>query len=171
MEEELVRRSQKGDEAAFAELFSLYRPKILQECLKVVREQSLAEDVTQECFIRAYNRLSSFEGRSSFYTWVWRIAHNLAIDMLKKERNFSEIDEEQLPGKTENSDESLQALVQLLPNKHQRVFHLFYIDKLSQKEIAEKLNLPYGTVRSRLYYARKKLKQFQSKVLGKTRNE
>ena len=160
----MIEKSRDGDEEAFAELMALYRPKIFQGCLGILHERSLAEDATQESFIRAFNRLDSFEERSSFYTWVWRIAHNVAIDTLKKEKQHCEIQEEQLAGKAESSDEALQALLPLLPTKHRRVFQLFYIEGLSQKEIAQKLQLPYGTIRSRLHYARKKLKRFQSKI-------
>lgn len=164
MEKEWVERSRRGDEEAFAELVALYRPRIYQECFGILREKTLAEDVTQESFIRAYNHLGNFQGRSSFYTWLWRIAHNACIDVLKKQRPHSEIHEEQIAGKKESSKEDLIALLPLLPRKHARVFELFYIKELSQKEIATSLSLPYGTVRSRLHYARKKIRRFRSKA-------
>lgn len=161
--DELIEKSRAGDEDAFAELVAQNRAKILQQCLSVLHDQAAAEDITQETFIRAYQHLNEFEERSAFSTWVWRIAHNLTVDYLRKVKKSVEIHEESVEAPLIKNEE-LEKLLPLLPRKHRQVFELYYIEQLSQKEIAEKLDIPYGTVRSRLHHVRKKLKKFRSKV-------
>ncbi|MCH9704404.1 MAG: sigma-70 family RNA polymerase sigma factor, partial [Chlamydiae bacterium] len=149
MEREWIEKSLNGDEEAFAELVKLHQPKIFQQCLTVLHDHSLAEDVTQESFLRAFSHLKEFEQRSSFYTWLWRIAHNACVDALRKEKPHLELHEEQ---QAVAQKEDVNELVDLLPPKQRRIFKL-YLEGMSQKEIAQRLNLPYGTVRSRLHYA------------------
>lgn len=154
-----IEKSLQGDEEAFAHLVEYFRPRIFQACLAILKDANLAEDATQECFIRAYKHLNEFERRSSLYTWLYRIAHNVAIDLLKKERPHGELQEE-ITGKETLQKETLQPFVAKLPRKQRCVVELYYFEGLSQKQIAAQLQLPYGTVRSRLYYARKRLKSY-----------
>ena len=164
-EKEWIKQSREGNEEAFTQLVERYHPKIYQAALSLLKDPSLAQDVAQESFIRAYKNLKQFRENSSFYTWLWRIAHNICIDMMRKQKPDVVLHEELVSCKATFSDGQVGDLLEFLPSKHRRVFELFYIEKLSQKEIAQQLDLPYGTVRSRLHYAREKLRKLNSKTL------
>ncbi|MFN0065919.1 MAG: RNA polymerase sigma factor [Chlamydiales bacterium] len=155
-EEKLIRKSREGDEAAFGELVTSCREKIMRHCASIVHDEEAAQDLVQETFLRAYTHLNTFAARSSFYTWVWRIAHNLSLNYVKKNRN-EELFDENIGKSAQLSTEMYDEVLALLPPKQRVVFALYYIENLSQKEIGERLNIPYGTVRSRLHYAREKL--------------
>ncbi len=166
-EEELIEKSKKGDGAAFSTLATQYREKIFQMILGIVKDQGAAEDLTQEAFLHAFQKLSSFQQKSKFYTWLYRIAHNLAVNFLRKTTHLKEepfqepifgteettIDMHELEGNLE------KAMAILSPNQ-KAVFDMFVLKKMSHKEIAAHLNIPTGTVRSRLHYARLKLRQY-----------
>ncbi|NGX54441.1 MAG: ECF RNA polymerase sigma factor SigW [Chlamydiae bacterium] len=167
-EKELIERSQKGDEEAFSELMGLYQPKIFQHCLGIVKDEEIAQDLTQETFLHAYQHLDTFHGRSRFYTWIYRIAHNLSLNFLKKTHRTQEFEfkEELLPAglisedqlENEEFNQALQAALQTLPPKQRIVFEMYDLQHIPHKEIAVKLDISPGTVRSRLYYARRKLR-------------
>ena len=172
-EESWIARCLSGDESAFEQALHQYRPMILHHCLSIVHDESAAEDLTQETFLHAFQHLEQFRHASQFSTWLWRIAHNLSIQYLRKhkiqEQEFKE--EIHLPSSVEIArKEALQEdagreekkaflrehLEQLSP-KHREIVELYVFQGLSQKEIAAKLHISYGTVRSRLHYIRKAL--------------
>lgn len=156
-EKELIDKTLEGDEKAFEQLVKNHRDQIFHHCLDIVKQSAAAEDIVQEAFIHAYQHLKNFNRRSSFYTWLFRIAHNLALNYLKKESRRHEI-EEKMDVAPSIDRAQFKELLPLLPYKQRIVFEMYYIDQLTQKEIGKKLGIAHGTVRSRLHYARAYLK-------------
>lgn len=165
-ERELVEQSKKGDEDAFSALIGTYQPRVFRHCLKVVHDEEIAQDLTQETFLHAYHHLGTFRMEASFYTWLYRIAHNLSLNYLKKKGAHPETEfkEEMSSGvvvkEEEELDPRIQEAVQTLAPKHRVVFELYDLQRVPQKEIAAQLDISHGTVRSRLYYARRKIREY-----------
>lgn len=166
-EKELIKKSLKGEEGAFDVLVRQNRPAIYRHCLGIVKDEEIAEDLTQETFVHAFQHLASFRQEAKFSTWLWRIAHNLSLNYLKKHHNESEFKEELLPAhllEKELFDEErllkIRQAMEKLSYKHRIVFEMYDLEHIPQKEIAHQLGISYGTVRSRLYYARKKIREF-----------
>ncbi len=177
----LVQRAQDGESAAFEGLVDAYKPKIYNYVLRMLGERETAEDVAQETFIKAYSSLASFRGASSFQTWLYRIASNLAIDSIRrrKHRQASYSLDEPLDisgGQVERDIEDdaagpelqlesaqlqrrvSEAILELSP-KLRTVVLLYELQGLSYEEIAEIVGAPLGTVKSRLFNAREHLKK------------
>ena len=173
---ELVERALADDADAFGELYAAYRERVYRLAYRYVHNQQDALDLCQEAFVRAFEALPRFEGRSRFRTWLMRIASNTCIDHLRqsKLRRVGELDEqvvtgdERLPGRrappdptlAPESDEimaAIEAAVAQLSPDHREVFVLHEVEGLTYDEIAEVAGCPAGTVMSRLHYARKRL--------------
>lgn len=178
-EEELVRRAVMRDKDAFRELFERYGQRAFAIAYDVVRRKEDAEDVVQESFVKAYLSLPEFRGQSSFYTWLYRIVYNLAIDYRRKVNRRG--------GETREYEDSLQGPLTAgasepppspdeavsrneraarirrelnqISEDHRMVIVLREIDGLNYEEIADVLKISKGTVMSRLHYARKKLQK------------
>ncbi len=156
-ERELIKKSIAGDKEAMDRLVKLHWERVYRHCLKILGDVELAEDAAQESFVKAFEHLENFQKRATFSTWIWRIAHNTSLNILRKERRADLPLQEELlaaPSSTDWGD-----LLDQLDEKHRRVFELFVIEKMPQKEIAKLLKIPHGTVRSRVHYARLKLKK------------
>jgi len=164
---ELTRRSQAGDTEAFGELVTKYRTKIFTIVCCIVGNENDAWDIAQEGFLKAWRSIHRFEGRSSFYTWLYSITVNLTLDSLRRKGRREEVKLSDtipsfLPGPgvdyecTEIREQVDAALARLSP-EHRAVVLLKELEDLQYDEIAEVLNLSIGTVMSRLFYARKKL--------------
>jgi RNA polymerase sigma-70 factor, ECF subfamily len=167
-EAELLQRCLQGDERAWEILFQRNRGMIYRHCYALVHDAKIAEDLTLEAFIHAYEHLKEFRREARFSTWLWRIAHNLSLNYLKKQHPESQFREELLPksqliAKEKFEKESLIPYLERLPPKLKNVLELYLFQELSQKEIAVQLKIPYGTVRSRLFYARKKIKELEGR--------
>jgi RNA polymerase sigma-70 factor (ECF subfamily) len=174
----LVLRCQNGDQHAFEAIVTRYRGKIYAMILNMTGNDADAWDLAQEVFLKAWRALPKFEARSSFYTWIYRITHNVTYDWLRKKKiSGTEFDDTQgspdiaagahtiphadsapdvLLENRELGNEIKAALQQLSP-EHRAIILLKEIDGLSYQEIAESLDITMGTVMSRLFYARKKL--------------
>ncbi|MGD2294390.1 MAG: sigma-70 family RNA polymerase sigma factor [Candidatus Aminicenantes bacterium] len=173
-EQELVRRSQEGDEEAFGALVNKYKIKVFHLAYSLTHNLETADDLAQEVFIKAYLALKKFKGQSEFGTWVYRIAVNHCRDFLRKKSRMSQISFEDIQDKValrenetspedrEREDEERKKLIhqaiQTLPEKHRVILSLRDIQGFSYDEITKILNLSPGTVDSRLHRARKKLK-------------
>jgi RNA polymerase sigma-70 factor, ECF subfamily len=177
---DLVRRCQAGDTEAFDELVTRYRTRVFSMIYNMVRSEQDAWDLAQDSFLKAWKSIKRFRGRSSFYTWIYRIVMNVTIDWLRKKHvkgagkefddtiQLKEIDPasktvpktEALPHQMMQRDEIRarieNAIAQLSP-EHRAVILMKEIDDMQYHEIAETLGCSIGTVMSRLFYARKKL--------------
>jgi RNA polymerase sigma-70 factor (ECF subfamily) len=173
-EAELIARAKKGDREAFGALVKRYERRVIGVALAVVHNQDDALELAQETFVRAFENLGSFESRSSFSTWLYRIAANLAIDFWRREGRYNVLRGEdaenelrRLPSargdsftaatRSELGERLSKALEQLTP-EHRAVILLREVEGLSYDEISEVLNCPRGTVMSRLHYARSRLR-------------
>ncbi|PYL09949.1 MAG: RNA polymerase subunit sigma [Verrucomicrobia bacterium] len=177
---DLVRRCQAGDTEAFDELVSRYRIRVFSMIYNMVHNEQDAWDLAQDSFVKAWKSIKRFRGRSSFYTWIYRIVMNVTIDWLRKRQvkgggvefddttQLREVDpasktvpkKEALPYETMERDEVRaridKAIAQLSPEQR-AVILMKEIEDMQYHEIAEALGCSIGTVMSRLFYARKKL--------------
>jgi len=169
-ERELVTRAQNGDRNAFSELVRTHSQGVLNVIYRMCGNMQIAEDAAQETFIQAWLRLSSYRPQSSLRNWLYRIAVNTAIDMLRKEKRIlpGAVDDLNLtdsdPGPeamaaSSEQTELVQNAVLTLPDASRAVLVLREFEGFSYQEIAESLEIPVGTVMSRLNYARKLLKE------------
>jgi RNA polymerase sigma-70 factor (ECF subfamily) len=175
---DLTRRSQAGDTEAFGELVTKYRAKIFITVWGMVGNEQDALDLAQEGFLKAWQSIHRFEGRSSFYTWLYSITVNLTIYSLRRKGRREEVELDDalpssLPGPgvnyehTEIREQVNAALAQLSP-EHRAVIVLKELEDLQYHEIAEVLNLSMGTVMSRLFYGRKKLQCILRPIYNQT---
>jgi len=185
---QMVLAVREGDTTAYRGLVEKYQTRVYQMVYGMVRNQEDARDLTQDAFVKAYDNLHRFRLESSFYTWIYRIASNVAIDFLRKQkrRGTTEFDEQiasrdadggmveqhhqDSPSKTlerKRLYSRIMDAMEQLPEDQRQVILLRELEGLSYKEIAEVMEIPEGTVMSRLYYARKKLQ----KMLASERTE
>lgn len=171
-DQELVSRSLKGDHLAFSELVERYQGVAYNVCYRIVGDAYEAEDAVQEAFLRAYRHLSGYDPDRSFKTWLLSIASNYCIDRLRRRRFLKlslddmlpthpalasrEAGPEEMTVKNEASDSFQSMLNELLP-KYRTVVVMYYWYDMSCKEIAEALGTQEGTIKSRLFRARKQL--------------
>lgn len=185
LDEELVLRVQHGDKSAYDILVLRYQHKIIQLVNRYVKDHSEAQDVAQEAFIKAYRALGSFRGESAFYTWLYRIAINTAKNYLvARARRSSDLQvdvqdaeavenapqlqgletpERQLLG--DEIAETIQAAIENLPEEMRVAIMLREFEGLSYEEIAEAMDCPVGTVRSRIFRAREAIDNKLSPLL------
>ena len=175
----LVERAQRGDQRAFEMLVVKYQRRIERLIGRMVRDVDLVEDIAQEAFIRAYRALPKFRGDSAFYTWLYRIAVNTAKKMLLDMKRDPLVTEAALAGADDDDDETsrrknepsdgetpdallaskeiaaaVNAAIEALSEDLRQAITLREIEGLSYEEIAEMMNSPIGTVRSRIFRAR-----------------
>ncbi|MDQ8186096.1 sigma-70 family RNA polymerase sigma factor [Pelagicoccus sp. SDUM812002] len=171
----IVQKVQEGDVDAFDELVSKYRERIYSVVYNLTSNREDASDLTQDAFIKAFQSIGRFKGKSSFFTWLYRIALNTTLTHLRKNKlrrffSFEKMSEEDHSAgfieqlKTDSDSdkntlmnelqEKLNDAFQKLSVKHRTVITLYEIDGLSHKEIAEIVGTSVGTVRSRLHYAK-----------------
>jgi len=167
---ELVASAQGGDRNAFSELVRLHAQDVMNVVYRMCGEMQIAEDAAQETFIQAWLRLPAYHPTASFQSWLYRIAINAAIDLLRKEKRILPHAVEELdladaqPGPeaqlaSYERSQLVQEAVLALPEASRAVLVLREYQELTYQEIAEALDIPVGTVMSRLNYARKLLKE------------
>jgi RNA polymerase sigma-70 factor, ECF subfamily len=169
----------KGDQDAFAEIVEIYSNSIYQLGYRMLGNRHEAEDIAQEAFIRAYVNIKSFNQDLKFSTWLFRIATNLCIDRIRKKKPDYYLDAEvsgtdgltmysQLASNSPLPEQELESLelqdsvqkeILKLPEKYRSVIVLKYIEELSLNEISEILDLPLGTVKTRIHRGREALRQ------------
>jgi len=171
---ELVKRVQKGDKGAFDLLVLKYEHKIVNLVMRYVRDPEQALDISQEAFIKAYRALPRFRGESAFYTWLYRIAVNTAKNYLAAQRrrptdielDLQDAEQYNLHAKLKETDtpegvtlsqelrETLERAIDALPDDLRTAIILRELDGMSYEEIAQTMDCPVGTVRSRIFRAR-----------------
>jgi RNA polymerase sigma-70 factor (ECF subfamily) len=176
-DDELVERCRRRDNHAFTEIVDRYKDRVYWLVRRMVGSP-IDEDLTQEVFLRAYQAIEGFQGRSSFRTWIYRIAHNLCVTELRKRSAHGEhisIEEEGdekihlllpqshdgLEEEIERRDlsEKVQALIGELPEKYRAVLTLFYLQQVKYEEISEIMGIPLGTVKTYIHRARLRLRE------------
>ena len=174
-----IKQVKKGDQNAFGEIVELYKNNVFQLCYRMLGNRHEAEDVAQEAFIRAYVNINRFKPELKFSTWLYRIATNLCIDRMRKKKPDYSLDaevagtdgltmysqiasDEPLPEAELESlelQETIQKEILKLPEKYRTVIVLKYIEELSLNEISDILDLPLGTVKTRIHRGREALRQ------------
>jgi RNA polymerase sigma-70 factor (ECF subfamily) len=159
---ELLRQVAAGDDAAFAELYDLYAPPVYNYLLRLINEPAVAEEILQEVFLVMWQSAHRFRAEAKVKTWLLRIAHHQAVSWLRRTRVVLwPHDEVEIEGPDHIEDYMARrwqltqiraALAKLSPN-HRAVIELTFVQGLSYAEIAEVMNCPIGTVKSRMSYA------------------
>jgi len=191
IDQELVERAQRGDKQAFGLLVEKYQRKLARLLSRFVRDPAEVEDVTQEAFIKAYRALPKFRGDSAFYTWLYRIGINTAKNYLmaagRRAPTSTGVDSDEAESLAEgeqlrdiNTPESLllsreigdtvNATMEGLPEELRTAIQLREIEGMSYEDIAQIMNCPIGTVRSRIFRAREAIAE-QLKPLLDTGND
>jgi RNA polymerase sigma-70 factor (ECF subfamily) len=190
----LVRRVQRGDKGAFDALVLKYQHKLVKLVMRYVRNPAEAEDIAQEAFIKAYRALPQFRGDSAFYTWLYRIAINTAKNAVVSrdrspieyniDRNDATEESYDMQGRMKDSETpeglvltdeirtTVNAAIDALPEDLRTAIVLRELEGLSYEEIAEAMDCPVGTVRSRIFRAREaidhRLREVFEGGLGRT---
>lgn len=170
-DEQLVDRVKNGDRDAYRQLVERYQAYVFSTILRMVRQRQLAEDLAQETFLQAYRSLPGFDGRSRFSSWLYRIAHNKAIDWSRSRAKKEQSGETELQDvyKTDDSVEDevvirdisrrLRQLISKMPPHYRDVLSMYFEQELSLGEIAEQLRVPRKTVQTRFIRGKKQLFQ------------
>jgi RNA polymerase sigma-70 factor (ECF subfamily) len=186
LDQDLVRRVQQGDKAAFDLLVIKYQHRIVHLVNRYVKDPSEAQDVAQDSFIKAYKALGDFRGDSAFYTWLYRIAINTAKNyLLSRSRRHSDYevdmqDAEQIENAPQLKDIEtpehqlmndqiiavIKSAIEKLPEEMRIAITLREFEGMSYEEIAEAMDCPIGTVRSRIFRAREAIDEKLNPLLG-----
>ena len=171
-DEEIVRITREEDKELYTHIVRRYEKKLLRYIKRYIKGEDMAEDVLQTVFIKAYENLQSFDIKRNFSSWIYRIAHNEALNKIKREnRSVSGFDPKILEILVENNDnpakehDSKELKVQIekcfseLPIKYRDVLTLFYLEDKKYEEISDILRLPSGTVATRINRGKKLLQE------------
>jgi RNA polymerase sigma-70 factor (ECF subfamily) len=172
MELELITQAQHGDKLAFGELVRRHREGVVNVVYRMCGDAHLAEDAAQEAFIRAWQHLYRYRPRAPFRNWLYRIATNVARDVLRRERESVNVETLPLTASEQGPEAGPEATVEgrergervrqavlALPPASREALILREYEGLSYQEIADVLDIPIGTVMSRLNYARNRLRE------------
>ena len=191
IDQQLVERAQRGEQHAFELLVSKYQRKLARLLSRFIRDPTEVEDVTQEAFIKAYRALPSFRGDSAFYTWLYRIgintAKNYLVAMGRRAPTTTEIDSEEAEGYEDGDQlrdlntpenqmmsrqvaETVNQTLEELPEELRTAITLREIEGLSYEDIANIMNCPIGTVRSRIFRAREAIAERLRPLLGTSKD-
>jgi RNA polymerase sigma-70 factor (ECF subfamily) len=179
----LIAGAQAGDMGAFRQLVERHQRRAFAVAFALVRDENDARELVQEAFLKAYRGLGTFQGSSSFFTWLYRIVHNLGVDLMRRAgRRTTDLDEGRLDadeeadldvpflGRLEGADPidvvrrreigaRLQTALDALPSYHRAVIVMREIDGMSYEEMAQVMDVSKGTIMSRLFHARQKLQR------------
>ncbi len=180
----LVQRVKSGDQRAFKTLVERYQKKVFAVAFGMLKDREEARDVAQEAFVKVFKYLDHFKGDSSFYTWLYRITVNICIDVMRRKGGRAsehvEFDETiatdtaeanigalgsrlgtnpQKAALRQEMSEKIQAAVAEVPEKHREIWLLREVEGMSYEDISRTLDIPKGTVMSRLFHARLKLQK------------
>lgn len=187
----LVQRVRQGDQRAFKLLVERYQRKVYSIALGMVKDKEEARDVAQEAFVKVYKYLEHFKGDASFYTWLYRITVNICIDVLRRKGSARgdehvEFDESvrldiseanigalgsklgtnpQKAALRRELADKITAAIQQIPEAHRQILLLREVEGMSYEDLARTLDIPKGTVMSRLFHARLKMQKILSGYL------
>ncbi len=186
----LVQRVRSGDQRAYKTLVERYQRKVFSVALGMLKDREEARDVAQEAFVKVYRYLDHFKGDASFYTWLYRITVNICIDVMRRKGSAKsenvEFDETlqhdvseanlgalgtrlgtnpQKSALRKELAEKIQAALEQVPEKHRAILLLREIEGMSYEDLARTLNIPKGTVMSRLFHARLKVQKVLNEYL------
>ncbi len=179
---DLIGLAQKGDRAAFRKLVERHQRRAFAIAMGLVRDENDAREIVQEAFLRVYRGLNAFQGGSSFFTWLYRIVTNLAIDLMRKPgRRDAELLDNQPADEDANADfplvsridgadpidvmrrreiaKRIQAALDSLPPYHRGVILMREVEGMSYEEMAQAMGVSKGTIMSRLFHARQKMQR------------
>jgi len=179
IETRLVRLALKGDQRAFAEIVDLYKDKLYHLAYRMTGNRQGSEDVVQETFLRVYKNLDRYDENQKFSTWIYRIATNICIDQLRKRKAIYSLDAESsdhegldgyamLPSDDRTPESELllsetqriiHGAIATLPVKYKSIMILRYLQDLSLQEIADVLEMPVTTVKTRVHRGREFLRK------------
>ena len=192
IDRQLVTRAQQGDKQAFNLLVVKYQRKLARLLSRFIRDPAEVEDVTQEAFIKAYRALPAFRGDSAFYTWLYRIGINTAKNYLmamgRRAPTSTEVEAEEAEGFEEgeqlrdiNTPESVllsneiartvNATIESLPEELRRAIQMRELEGMSYEDIAQAMDCPIGTVRSRIFRAREAIAEQLRPLLGTSKDK
>lgn len=183
----LVNHAKSGDTQSFEELVSRYRDRVYARAFSIMRNEDLAIDLSQNAWIKAWQRLEQFHGDASFVTWLNRIITNLCLDELRRQKrlktdSIEEIQEDTGPVENRMEIRDFDPIAKLnqqelreriddamdkLSVNHRTVLLLYEYEQLEYKQIADQMDTTIGTVMSRLFYARKKMASLLGEALKK----
>jgi RNA polymerase sigma-70 factor (ECF subfamily) len=168
----LIRKLQQGNLKALGNLFTAHKDMVYRTALAITRDKRTAEDILQECFVRLYTYAASVDTERPLKPWLYRVTVNLSYDWsaTKPTQPLDEVIEwltglpDAFPSPDGKAEERemlgmVRQVIEELPTLHRAVIVLFYLENLPLEEIAQVLELPVGTVKSRLYYARERLRK------------
>ena len=186
----LVKRVRDGDQRAFKLLVERYQRKVYAVALGMLKDKEEAMDVSQEAFVKVYKYLDHFKGDSSFYTWLYRITVNICIDVMRRKGSaggqMEEFDESiatdlgearigalgsrlgtnpQKSALRRELAEKIQEALAAVPEKHRAILLLREVEGMSYEDLSRTLDIPKGTVMSRLFHARAKVQKILSEYL------
>jgi RNA polymerase sigma-70 factor (ECF subfamily) len=187
---ELVRRCKEGDQRAFRILVERYQKRVYAVAFGMVKDREEAMDIAQDAFVKVHKYLDHFKGDASFYTWIYRITANLAIDRIRARRVRDSVEFDDRFRKDEEGGggegilatrlgsnpqkaalrrelaEKIQGALEQIPEKHREILVLREVEGMSYEELAAVLKIPKGTVMSRLFHARAKMQRILGEYLG-----
>ncbi|HYY62560.1 MAG TPA: RNA polymerase sigma factor RpoE [Burkholderiales bacterium] len=187
IDRQLVARAQRGDKRAFELLVEKYQRKLARLLSRFIRDPAEVEDVTQEAFIKAYRALPAFRGDSAFYTWLYRIGINTAKNYLmamgRRAPTSTEVEADDAEGFEEGEQlrdintpesvllsneiaETVNATIESLPEELRKAIQMREIEGMSYEDIAQAMDCPIGTVRSRIFRAREAIAEQLRPLLG-----
>ena len=163
---DLIKKTLEGDDHSFSLLVDKYKDFVFSMAVRMLQNEQLAEEVSQDSFLNAYKALNRFEGKSKFSTWLYRITYNAALNALKKENRINEFISDQEPEEymsysstNQNNDSTLDNIVRndkgdivresvaKLPSKFAFILTMYHLNQMKYDEISELMNLPIGTVK------------------------
>jgi RNA polymerase sigma-70 factor (ECF subfamily) len=167
---ELIRRIAAGEEAALRALLAAHQMRVFRFVLRLVGNEAVAEEVMSEVFLEVWRNAARFEGASAPSTWILSIAHHRAVSRLRKRREETwdedaagalrdEGDDPEVAVQKADKGEALRHCIDKLSADHKAVIDLVYYHELSVSEVSEVLKIPENTVKTRMYYARKRLSE------------
>jgi RNA polymerase sigma-70 factor (ECF subfamily) len=162
----LVLKCQRRDEKAFREIVNIWEPRLYYYLRRIVENENDVWDILQETWLAVFQNIRKLEDPLKFSTWLYRIGHNKAVSLLRKENRYAQITTEQISNHYENNTtisvvneqaELVHKLLGKLKLVHREIITLYFLEGFSINEMARIIGISEGTVKSRLYYAKHKL--------------